>query len=219
MRLPAIAIVAGLLASPVGAAPGLPASSRYSCGDGSLAMIDVRSDGPRLTRNRRVTRLAPSAVFWGFRFVAPGLELRGRGDGRRRRLTISAGGAPAVECLSVPAAAVPGLATGIVSFASPARLPARAVVTVELRDAARADARAPLLARTEVRPRGNPAPYHWRLEFDPRRGAAPARLSLSARVSDAAGRLLWISDTFTPVAVSAGATHAEAEIRVVPVRR
>lgn len=212
---------AGLLLAPgaVAATPGVAASSRYVCDDGSLAVIDVRNDGPVLTRGGMVTRLAPGAVFSGFRFLAQGLELRGRGDVDDRRLTIRAAGAPALACKSVPPMAMPGVATGTISFAGAARLPPGAVVTVELRDTVRADARARLLARAELRPRANRAPLHWRLEYDARAGAYPMRLSLSARIRDAAGRLIWISDTFTPVAVSAGTAHAEAEIRVVPAQR
>jgi uncharacterized lipoprotein YbaY len=61
-------------------------------------------------------------------------------------------------------------------------------------------------------------PFWWRLDYDPKKTAHPARPALSARINDAAGRLIWISDTFTPLPVSATSAHAEAEIVLVPVR-
>jgi hypothetical protein len=49
--------------------------------------------------------------------------------------------------------------------------------------------------------------------------AAPARPALSARITDAQGRLIWISDTFTPLPLASKSGFAEAVIKVVPVRR
>ena len=154
----------------------------------------------------------------GFAFAATASASRGSGRVGYRTLKIDARGQPALSCLSVPPSATHGIATGQVTSRLRAALPAGSQVTVELRDAARADAAAPLLARTVLKTRGNQMPLWWRLDFPEAKLGPPARPALSARIIDARGRLIWVSDTFTPLPVSATSTHAEAEIVVVPVR-
>lgn len=198
--------------------PEVAASGRYVCADGSLAVIDLLVTGPELRWRGRTTRLGAVATLWGFKFSADDLSVRGSGKVGYRTLKISPRGGTSVECRSVPPQATAGVATGTVAARKRIALPAGAVVTVELRDVARADAAAPLLARAVVKPRGNQMPWWWRLDFDAKRTAHPARPALSARVTDAGGKLIWISDTFTPLPVSATDDHAEAEIILVPVR-
>jgi putative lipoprotein len=198
--------------------PQLAASSRYVCADGSLASIDLLASGPELQWQGRDIRLTPAPSLWGFRFRGEGVKLSGSGRVGYRTLKINARGAPVLACVSVPPAATHGIATGSVTARQRAVLPASSLVTVELRDTARADAPAPLLARTVVKPRGNQMPLWWRLDFPEAKLGPPARPALSARITDKAGKLIWISDTFTPLPVSATSAHAEAEIVVVPVR-
>lgn len=198
--------------------PQVAASGRYVCADGSAASIELLATGPELHWQGHTTRLTPVPAWWGFRFRGDGVLLTGSGRVGFRTLKINARGQPTLSCLSVPPSATPGVATGHVSSRLRAALPPGTTVTVELRDAARADAAAPLLARTVLKPRGNQMPLWWRLDFAEAKVAPPARPALSARITDAAGRLIWISDTFTPLPVSATTAHAEAEIVVVPVR-
>ncbi|WP_426166720.1 YbaY family lipoprotein [Sandarakinorhabdus sp. DWP1-3-1] len=217
MRL--LAACAALLAStPAVADYRVAASGRYICGDGSIAAIVEQPYGSFLEHRGREVALSRRLALSGFRYSGGGLDLRGSGLEGAKTLTISGGGRRSLSCRAVPATATPGVATGIVTYPARVALPAGAILVVELRDTARADAAAPLLARTRIRPDGNQVPLHWRLDFDPRRAQPPARLSLSARISDGAGRLMWISDTFTPVPVGAHNEHAAAEIRLVPVR-
>jgi putative lipoprotein len=198
--------------------PQLAASGRYVCADGSLASIDLLASGPELQWQGRDIRLTPAPSLWGFRFRGEGVKLSGSGRVGYRTLKINARGAPVLACVSVPPAAAHGIATGSVTARQRAVLPAGSLVTVELRDTARADAPAPLLARTVLKPRGNQMPLWWRLDFPEAKLGPPARPALSARITDKAGKLIWISDTFTPLPVSATSAHAEAEIVVVPVR-
>jgi uncharacterized lipoprotein YbaY len=198
--------------------PQLAASGRYVCADGSLASIALLASGPQLDWRGATVRLAAAPALWGFRFRGDGLSLSGSGRVGYRTLKIDARGAPALSCLSVPPAATPGIATGQVVSRQRAVLPAGSTLTVELRDVARADAPAPLLARTVVKMRGNQMPLWWRLDFPEAKLGPPAQPALSARITDKAGKLIWISDTFTPLPVSASSAHAEAEIFVVPVR-
>lgn len=203
-----------LAAGPAGAAFKIAASGRYVCADGSLAVISEQPYGTILRHRGRDVPLSRRWAFSGFAYAGDDTRLRGHGKEGAKTLMITTAGA-AVSCHAVPAAATPGVATGTLSYRARIALRADAIVAVELRDTARADAAAPLLARTVLRPRGNQVPLYWRLTFDPRRIAHPARPSLSARITDAGGRLLWISDTFTPVPVTTNGSHAEAEIRLV----
>jgi putative lipoprotein len=198
--------------------PQLAASGRYVCEDGSLVSIDLLASGPELHWQGRDIRLAPAPSLWGFRFRGEDVKLSGSGRVGYRTVKINVRGAPVLSCLSVPPAATHGIATGNVTSRQRAALPPGSKLTVELRDAARADAAAPLLARTVVKPRGNQMPLWWRLDFPEAKLGPPARPALSARITDAGGRLIWVSDTFTPLPVSATSAHAEAEIIVVPVR-
>lgn len=198
--------------------PHMAASNRYVCADGSLAEIEILAIGPTLQWQGRSTRMSAVATLWGFKFRGDGISVRGTGKVGYRTMRISARGAKPLDCRSVPPMAVAGVATGNVTAKQRIALSPGAVLTIELRDTARADAAAPLLARTKVTPRGNQMPFWWRLDYDPKKAVQPARPALSARITDKAGKLIWISDTFTPLPVSATSMHAEAEIVVVPVR-
>jgi putative lipoprotein len=198
--------------------PQMAASNRYVCADGSLAVIEILATGPMLEWQGRSTRMSAVATLWGFKFRGDGISVRGSGKVGYRTMRISVRGAEPLDCKSVPSMAMPGVATGNVTARQRIALAPGAVLTVELRDTARADAAAPLLARTVVMPRGNQMPFWWRLDYDAKKTPHPARPALSARINDAAGRLIWINDTFTPLPVSATSAHAEAEIVLVPVR-
>ncbi len=218
MRFVAACLAIVAVPAPAAAEYRFAASGRYVCADGSLAAIAEQPYGTILTHKGREVPLSHGLAWSGFVYSGGGLTLRGRGKEGAKTLEINQAGAPPLACKAVPAAATPGVATGTIAYPARMALPPGVVVSVELRDTARADAAAPLLARTEIRPRGNQVPFHWRLDYDPRRAAHPARPSLSARITDAKGQLLWISDTFTPIPVGADASHADAEIRLVPVR-
>ena len=74
--------------------------------------------------------------------------------------------------------------------------PPDAVLVVSLQDTARADAPATELGSVRIRLAGGP-PYRWRLEYDERMTAAPARPVMRARIETLAG--LWMTtDTVMP---------------------
>jgi putative lipoprotein len=210
-------LVAGLaLLVPAVASAKLAASGRYVCDDGSVAAFTEAPYGPSLRWHGREVMLAPRAVLWGFAYRGGGLELRGRGDDGAETQEISGAGAT-VTCNEVPVLPSPGVAAGTVVARQPLMLPEGAVVQVEVRDTARADAPAPLLGQVKLRPRAGQAPLHWWLRYDAPRAAPPARPALSVRITDLAGKLIWISDTFTPLPMTRDGFH-ETAIAVVPVR-
>lgn len=178
-----------------------------------------RAYGPSLRHLGRDVRLSRRPTFTGFAYRGDGVSVRGRGEEGSKTLKITRDGKPKLECRAVPGLATPGVATGTIVYPQRVALPKGAMARIELRDTARADAAAPVLGSAEVRTRGNQVPLHWWLAYDARRVRHPARPGLSARVFDAEGRLIWVSDTFTPLPVGAGQSHADAEIRLVPAAR
>lgn len=87
-----------------------------------------------------------------------------------------------------------------------------------LEDISRADVPAKELARVDADGRSGP-PYEFVLEFDP--DAIDPRLSYAVRAAlrDAAGRLLFTSDTVVPVLTRGAGTHVEIVMVRVPSRR
>lgn len=205
-------------ASPLAAGSKIAASGRYVCDDGSSVRFIEAPYGTSMVRDGREVPLAPRAVFSGFAYGGGGLTLRGRGKEGDKTLVISGKGAD-ISCNAVPAVATPGVAVGMVTTTPPLALPKGATLLIQLRDAARADAPAPLIGEVKLIPRQMRSPVHWWLRYDARRAQPPARPALSARVTDAQGQLIWISDTFTPLPVAAKPGFAEATIRLVPVQR
>lgn len=195
----------------------IAASGRYTCPDGSEAVLVQQPFGVSLRRLGREIALTRRPTWSGFAYAGENVNLIGRGQEGAKTLRLEQRGRPAISCSAVPAVATRGVATGTVLAMSRMAMPSGAVVRVELRDAARADAAAPLLAATEIRPAGNQMPLHWRLDYQPAAVNPRSRAALSARVT-VDGRLVMISDTFTPLPVASGSAHPEAEIRLVPVR-
>lgn len=214
--LAALAVLAPATGS---AANRIAASGRYVCDDGSAVVFTEAAYGTTMRRNGRTVQLSRQAAFSGFSYSGGGLSLHGEGVEGVKTLTIDGVAGGRLACQAVPATAAPGVAAGVVIARSPLGLPPGAVLTIEVRDTARADATAPLLGQARFRPRGHEAPLHWWLHYDAKRAAHPARPALSARITDPAGKLLWISDTFTPVPVGPLDSFADAEIWLVPVRR
>ena len=103
--------------------------------------------------------------------------------------------------------------TGTITWAGGEPLPADAVISVQLRDVAVADAPAPLIALQEIT-RATTPPIAFSVAM-PATGIDPrARLSIGVRIT-VDDRLIYISDTLNPVPVT-GAVAAVA-VGVVPV--
>lgn len=203
-------------AAPASAASKITGSGRYFCDDGSAVSFAQAAYGTSMVRDGREVRLKPRAAFSGFSYTGEELSLRGRGAPGNKTLSITGPGLN-LMCQAIPSSATPGITAGTIAPKSPMRLPPDAILTVAVRDAARADAAAPLLGQTKIRVGDRRLPLHWWLRYDAKRAASPARAALSARITNGNGQLLWTSDTFTPVPVGAQHSFAEAIIRVVPV--
>ena len=91
---------------------------------------------------------------------------------------------------------------GTATYKERMALPPDAVFEAVLEDASRADAAAGIIARTRVQSPGNP-PIAFTITYDPAHIIDGTRYSVRATIR-AAGRLLFTSETATPVTVKRG---------------
>jgi putative lipoprotein len=84
---------------------------------------------------------------------------------------------------------------GTATYRQRIALPADARLTVRISDVGRMDAPAPVIAETEIATEGRQVPLAFSLAYDPARIDTRGRYSVSARITDGAGRLIWITDT------------------------
>lgn len=125
---------------------------------------------------------------------------------------------PAPPPIEPPAPAAPqtdAAVTGSVTYGNGAALPAEATLTVTLQDVSRADASSVLVAQ-QVIPNPGPPPVAFRLDYrsadiDPRN-----TYSVSARVENAAGKLLFTNDTVYMVLTLGNSDRADLELIAVP---
>ncbi len=135
----------------------------------------------------------------------------------------------AVTCLAVfalgacvPATQVSGTTpaatavTGTVTYRQRSALPPGAVTTVQLQDISRADAPATVLGEQIIAMDGKSVPVPYAIAYDPAAIDPRSMVSVSARITDADGKLLFISDTIVPVITRDNPTQ-DVEIVVVPV--
>jgi len=93
--------------------------------------------------------------------------------------------------------ASPGLVTlsGTVFYRERIALPPDARVTVRISDVSLMDVAAPVIAQTEFATNGRQVPIPFAFDYDPAQIKAGHRYAVSARITDGAGRLIWITDT------------------------
>jgi uncharacterized lipoprotein YbaY len=106
--------------------------------------------------------------------------------------------------------------TGAVTYRQRIALPEDAVVTVQIRDVSLADAPAVVIGEQIIPTEGNQVPIPYAVAYDPEDIDERREYSMSARIEDGAGKLLFISDTSVPVITRDNPTE-EVEIVVVPV--
>jgi putative lipoprotein len=134
----------------------------------------------------------------------------------RRRIiagmTIAAGLLAAFGCSSSGEASI----TGTVTYRQRIALPDDAVITVQLRDVSKADVAATVLGEQIIKTEGKQVPIPYQVSYDESEIDDRFSYSMSARIEDGSGRLLFISDTHTPVITRDSPTE-DVEILVVPV--
>jgi heat shock protein HslJ len=105
--------------------------------------------------------------------------------------------------------------TGVVIYRQRIALPEDAVVQVQLRDVSLMDVASQLLGEEVIQTNGRQVPIPYRVAYDPGEIDERNTYSMSARIEDGAGKLLFISDTVTPV-ITHGSPTNDVEIVVVP---
>jgi putative lipoprotein len=85
--------------------------------------------------------------------------------------------------------------TGTVLYRQRIALPGDARLTVRISDVSLMDAPAPEIASIEIPTEGRQVPIPFSLAYDPKRIDPRGRYSVSARIVDGSGKLIWITDT------------------------
>lgn len=144
------------------------------------------------------------------------------------RIIISAAAATCLAVLTlgacVPATQVtqtsPATAnvTGTVTYRQRSALPSGATVIVQLQDISRADAPATILGEQRIAMDGKSVPVPYAVAYDPTTIDPRSTVSVAARITDADGKLLFISDTVIPVITQDNPTQ-DVEVVVVPVSK
>lgn len=84
---------------------------------------------------------------------------------------------------------------GTIAYRQRIALPQNARVMIMLADVSRADAAAIVIAETQMETAGRQVPISFALDYDPTLISPRGSYAVSARITDAAGKLLWITDT------------------------
>ncbi len=89
--------------------------------------------------------------------------------------------------------------TGNIAYLQRIALPKDAIVKVELQDISLADAPAITLAKQQITPHGKQVPIPFKLTAKRSVFIPNMRYTISVRIENAAGALLWITDAIYPV--------------------
>lgn len=105
----------------------------------------------------------------------------------------TAGGPALPTDTEAPAARV--TLNGTAAYRQRIALPADALLQVTISDVSRVDAAAPLISEITIETAGRQVPIPFALDYDPARITPGGSYAVSARITDAAGKLLWTTDT------------------------
>ncbi|WP_395336136.1 YbaY family lipoprotein [Novosphingobium sp. BL-8H] len=105
--------------------------------------------------------------------------------------------------------------TGHATYRERIALPPDARLSVAIADVSRMDTAAPVIASTEFATEGWQVPLAFTLDYDASKIDPRGRYAVSARITDGAGQLVWITDTHT----SLPAPGQAVELMLVRVQR
>jgi len=107
--------------------------------------------------------------------------------------------------------------TGTVTYLQRIALPADAVITVQIQDTSLADAPARVIGEQVILTDGKQVPIDYEVTYDAKEIEDNHSYTMSARIADGAGNLLFINDTAIPVITRDNPTQ-DVEILVVQVQ-
>ena len=113
-----------------------------------------------------------------------------------RVLAVSAVVAPLLAaCATIPPAEQPVSVTGSITYRERMALPPTAQVEIQLADVSLMDAPSKTIARQSFTADGRQVPFAFSLTVDQRQLDPRHSYAVSARITDASGRLMFITDT------------------------
>jgi putative lipoprotein len=113
-----------------------------------------------------------------------------------RMLAVSAVAAPLLAaCATIPPAEQPVSVTGSITYRERMALPPTAQVEVTLADVSLMDAPSKTIAQQSFTADGRQVPFAFTLTVDQRQLDPRHSYAVSARITDASGRLMFITDT------------------------
>jgi len=107
--------------------------------------------------------------------------------------------------------------TGTITYLQRIALPEDAVITVQIQDTSLADAPATVMGEQVIQTEGKQVPFEFAVPYDPGEIQDNHSYTISVRITDGTGKLLFINDTAIPVITRDNPTE-EVEIVVVQVQ-
>jgi uncharacterized lipoprotein YbaY len=162
-------------------------------GESTNMMQEVGADPPRFVSGSSTLTLGPTQA------------------------TLRRGRNTALTCQLRPVTPTRGTVWGTISKMDRMALVPGTRARVLIVDVSRAGAPALEIARTDIVAEGNQVPLHFLIRYDESRILPGMRYSLSARIEDPKGRLLYITDTHNPLFEEAGAAQPPVDVMLVRV--
>jgi putative lipoprotein len=116
-----------------------------------------------------------------------------------RALALSLVTLPLAACTTLMPSEQPVSVTGSVTYRERMALPPTAQVEIQLADVSLMDAPSRTIARQSFTADGRQVPFAFSLTVDQRKLDPRGRYSVSARITDASGKLMFITDTHNGV--------------------
>jgi putative lipoprotein len=107
--------------------------------------------------------------------------------------------------------------SGTITYLQRIALPDDAVITVQIQDTSLADAPATVMGEQVIQTEGKQVPFEFEVTYDAEAIQDNHSYTMSVRITDGTGNLLFINDTVIPVITRDNPTE-EVEIIVVPVQ-
>lgn len=107
--------------------------------------------------------------------------------------------------------------TGTITYLQRIALPEDAVITVQIQDTSLADAPATVMGEQVIQTKGKQVPFDFAVPYDPAAIQDNHTYTMSVRITDGTGKLLFINDTAIPVITRNNPTE-DVEIVVVQVQ-
>ncbi|WP_082544763.1 YbaY family lipoprotein [Sphingopyxis sp. Root1497] len=116
-----------------------------------------------------------------------------------RNLALALAALPLAACATIMPSEQPVSVTGSITYRERMALPPTAQVEVTLADVSLMDAPSKTIAQQSFTADGRQVPFAFSLTVDERRLDPRGRYSVSGRITDASGRLMFITDTHNGV--------------------